>query len=241
MAEVLRVWRTWAPALPEEATTSFAVQRLPDLPDLPQPLRGAFVLHVRFAYLGSAEDGERLLAPIRAVTPPLVDGIRMLPYTETGLIHLDPPVPILYFDRTTTLRELTPAALDTFIELTGPDSGCPPISVEVRALGGALDREPAVPNAVPTRGIPYSLFGFGLGGRDQADLMRGYLDRIVRALAPWVVDERRAVNFLSIDEATTPAEMRLVYGAERYDRLARIKGRFDPANMFRMNHTIAPA
>jgi hypothetical protein len=238
MADVLRVWRTWAPTLPEQATTSVAVQRLPPLPALPEPLQGAFVLHVRFAYLGSAEEGERLIAPIRAVTTPLIDGVQLRPYTENALIHLDPPDPVPYYDRTTTLKALSPAALDKFIELTGPDSDCPLTSVEIRALGGALDREPAVPNAVPTRGIPYLVFAAGIGNPDESDLLRGYLDRIVRELAPWVVDERRMLNFLSIDEAETPDEVRRVYGPERYDRLARIKGHYDPQNMFRMNHNI---
>jgi FAD/FMN-containing dehydrogenase len=241
MAEVLRVWRTWADTLPEEATTSVAVQRLPPLPVLPEPLQGAFVLHVRFAYLGSAADGERLLAPIRAAAPVLLDMVAMRPYTETPLIHLDPPDPLPYYDRTTTMREFPPEALDALLEFAGPDSGNPLISIEIRALGGALDREPSVPNAVPSRGIPYVLFAFGVGGPDQAGELRGWLERMVETFAPWEVDDRRAPNFLSIDEAVTPSQVRLVYGAERYDRLARIKGRLDPDNMFRMNHNIAPA
>jgi hypothetical protein len=240
MAEVLRVWRTWAPTLPEEATTSVAVQRLPPLPELPEPLRGAFVLHVRFAYLGSAEEGKRLLAPIRAVTPALIDGVTTLPYTDNPLIHLDPPTPIPYFDRTTTLSEFSAETLDALVEFAGPDSTNPLLSVEIRALGGALDREPAVPNAVPTRGVPYVMFGFGVGAPDQADELRGWLDRMVRTFAPWSSDDRRMVNFLSKEEAVTPEQVRLAYGPERYDRLARIKRRVDPDNMFRMNHNIRP-
>src|SRR5262249_30201426 len=54
MAEVLHVWRVWAAELPESATTSVAILRLPPVPDIPEPLRGAFVLHVRFAFLGPA-------------------------------------------------------------------------------------------------------------------------------------------------------------------------------------------
>jgi FAD/FMN-containing dehydrogenase len=241
MADVLRVWRTWAPTLPEQATTSVAVQRLPPLPELPEPLRGAFVLHVRFAYLGTAEEGERLFAPIRAAAPPVLDMIAMRPYTESPLIHLDPPEPLPYYDRTTTLREFSAKALGTLVEFAGPESANPLVNIEIRALGGALDREPAVPDAVPTRGIPYVLFAFGVGGPDAAGEMRGWLERMVQTFAPFAVDERRMLNFLSIDEATTPEQTRLVYGAERYDRLAVIKRRFDPANIFRMNHNIEPA
>lgn len=48
-------------------------------------------------------------------------------------------------------------------------------------------------------------------------------------------------NFLSKDEATTPAQVRLAHGPERYDRRAAIKRRVDPDDMSRMNHNIAPA
>ncbi|MEU4679125.1 FAD-binding oxidoreductase [Micromonospora sp. NPDC023737] len=240
MEDVLRVWSAWAPELPEQATTSVAVQRLPPLPELPEPLRGAFVLHFRFAYLGSAEDGERLLAPIRAVAQPLLDSVRMLPYADSPLIHLDPPTPVPYYDGTTTLREFSPEVLDALVEFAGPASGNPLSSIEIRALGGAFDREPEVPNAVPTRGVPYVLFSAGMGGPDQAEVLQSWLERMVQTFEPWSVDERRMVNFLSKDEATTPEQVRLTYGAERYDRLARIKRRFDPDNMFRVNHNIRP-
>jgi FAD/FMN-containing dehydrogenase len=241
MADVLRVWRTWAPGLPKAATTSVAVKRLPFAPSLPEPVRGAFVLHVRFAYLGPAEDGERLFAPIRGVAPPLLDEVQMLPYTENPLIHRDQTSPSSFYDRTTTLRDLSPGTLDKFIELTGPESDCALASVEIRALGGALDSEPAVANAVSTRGIPYLLFGLGRGGPNHARLIRGHLDRLVGGLAPSVADDRRMLNFLSIDEATTPEQMRLVYGAECYDRLAKIKRLLDPDDIFRVNHNIRPA
>jgi FAD/FMN-containing dehydrogenase len=241
MAEVLQAWGSWAPTLPEQATTSVAVQRLPPLPDLPEPLRGAFVVHVRFAYLGPAAEGERLFAPIRAAAPALIDSVATLPYSQNALIHLDPTEPIPYYDRTTTLREVTPEVVDALVAFYGPGSGNPLVSIEIRALGGALDREPAVPNAVPKRGIPYVMCGFGGGGPDHADLNRDWLARMVHTFAPWSAGDRQMVNFLSKDEATTPAEVRLVYGPDRYDRLARIKRRFDPDNMFRNNHNIVPA
>ncbi|MEW2296102.1 FAD-binding oxidoreductase [Streptomyces sp. NPDC006743] len=239
LAELLEAWRAWLPTVPEEMTSSVGIQRLPDLPVLPEPLRGAFVVHLRVGYLGSAADGERLLAPLRAVAPPLLDLVGEKPYTSLGEIHLDPVDPMPYYDRSVCLGEFTGETVEALVRLAGRGSGCTLANVEIRALGGAFDREPAVPNAVSTRGVPFVVFGFAVGGADQADALRGGLAEVVDGLEPWAL-ERNMVNFLSPDEATAPEGVRAVYGPERYDRLAGVKRRYDPSNVFRFNHNVAP-
>ncbi|WP_256341768.1 FAD-binding protein [Streptomyces sp. TLI_105] len=240
LAEVLEAWRIWLPTVGEETTSSVGIQRLPDLPVLPEPLRGAFVVHLRIGYLGSAEDGERLIAPLRAAAPVLVDLVGEKPFASIGEIHLDPVDPMPYYDRSVCLAEFTEKTARTLVELTGTDSGSVLANVEIRALGGAFDREPAAGNAVSTRGVPFVVFGFGVGGPDQAELLRGQLADVVDGLAPWAA-ERGMANFLSPDEATEAAGVRGVYGPQRYARLAEVKRRYDPANTFRFNHNVEPA
>ena len=238
---LLHAWRSWAPGLPESATTSVAVQRLPPDPALPEPLRGAFVVALRFAFIGGAAEGETLFAPMRAVTPLLLDGVRDRPYAEMGAVHSDPPGPLPYVDRTTGLRDLPAEAVDALLALIGPGTDCPLASVELRALGGALDREPEPPNAVATRGMPFVLFGFGVGGPAALPELRSYLARVLDAVSPWA-HARQMVNFISAaDEGTTPAEVRAAYGDEIHERLAKIKQVYDPGNLFRANHNIVPA
>jgi hypothetical protein len=176
--QVVPAWRQWVPGLPVEATSSIAVQRLPSLPDLPKPLQGASVLHMRFTHLGSAAEGAALFAPMRAIAPTVLDAVGEMPYTSIGMVHMDPSDPMPYWDRTMMLRELPSEALDSFVALTGADSDCPLTGVEIRRLGGAMDREPVLPNAVPTRGIPYVLFAFGVGGPEKEHLMRSYLAKL---------------------------------------------------------------
>ncbi|MGW0080712.1 FAD-binding oxidoreductase [Streptomyces sp. NPDC003393] len=239
LADVLHTWRTWQSGMPDGVSSSVAVQRLPPLPELPESLRGAFVVHVRFAHLGPVAEGERLIAPLRAAAPALIDTVGEMPYTALGSLHMDPPTPMPYVDRTTMLREFPAEAADRLVELLGPGSGSPLTSVEIRALGGALDREPAVPNAVSTRGLPFVLFGLGVGAPDRAEFLRGELDEMMHAIEPWAAG-RKMVNFLSVEEATTPEELSDVYGAERYRRLTAAKKAYDPANIFRVNHNILP-
>ncbi|MEU8817451.1 FAD-dependent oxidoreductase [Actinoplanes sp. NPDC048796] len=135
----------------------FAALRGPPIPQLPEPLRGAHVLSVRFAHLGPAEEGEALLAPMRAVAPALIDTVAEVPFAVAATLHNDPVDASPYQDRSLGLSGLPDAALDKLIELTGPGTRIPLTSVEVRALGGAMDRPPATPDSVPSRGLPFQL------------------------------------------------------------------------------------
>jgi FAD/FMN-containing dehydrogenase len=238
-AEILHAWRTWVATLPEEATSSVAVMRLPDVPQMPEPLRGAFVLHLRFAFLGSTADGERLLTPMRAIAPALIDTVAEMPITQVGAIHNDPVDPAPYWDRVTTLRELPAEALDALLTAVGPDSGCELVSVEIRQLGGALAREAAVPNAVPSREARFCVFGIGIGPAEREAHLTAQLEGYVDTLKPWS-SPHIIPNFLSPWEATTPEAVQDIYGAAKYERLLAVKAAYDPENLFRVNHNVRP-
>ena len=239
-ATVLHAWRAWVAGIPDQMSTSVAVQRLPPDPALPEPLRGAFVVHVRIAYNGAAEEGEKLLAPLRAAAPTVLDTVGERTYAEAATIHMDPPLPLPYVDRSSGLARLTGETVDALVRFAGPGSGCQLVSMEVRHLGGALDRAPRTPDAIPARGLPFQLFAFGVGPGEQLPELRAQLAAMVDQVRPWA-DTRTMVNFLSPEEATSQRAVRQIYGAELYDRLARIKRGYDPANMFRINHNIEPA
>ncbi|MEU7877809.1 FAD-binding oxidoreductase [Microbispora bryophytorum] len=237
MADLLRAWTAWHPGTPETMISSFAVLRLPPLPELPEPLRGAFVVSLRFAYNGTAEDGERMIAPLRAVAPAVLDTVRDMPYAEVASIHDEPTEPLPYYERGIMLREFPAEAQDKLVELVGPDSETTLWIAELRALGGAWDREPAVPNAVATRGLPYSLLGVEVGPLSEEQRLKESVAVLLDGMEPWRSD-RRLVNNLAPDEATDAAA---IYGPERYARLAAVKKTYDPANMFRINHNVVPA
>jgi FAD/FMN-containing dehydrogenase len=237
MADILRAWTAWHPNTPETMVSSFAVLRLPALPDLPEPLRGAFSVALRFAYNGTVADGERLIAPLRAVAPAIVDTVRDMPYTEVASIHAEPIEPVPFYERGIMLREFPAQAQDKLIELVGPDSDTTLWIAELRALGGAWDREPAVPNAVATRGLPYSLLGVEGGPLAQEEQLKKSVAVLLDGMAPWQ-GERRLVNNLAPEEATEAAA---IYGPERYKRLTAVKKTYDPANLFRLNHNVLPA
>ena len=221
---------------PETMISSFAVLRLPALPELPEPLRGRSRC-LRIAYTGTSEDGERMIAPLRAVAPAVLDTVADMPYSAAASIHSEPTEPVPYYERSITLREFPAQAQDKLVELVGPDSQASLWIAELRALGGAWDREPAVPNAVATRGLPYVLLGVAVGPLSEEQQLKGSVAELLDGMEPWRGD-RRMVNNLAPDEA---ADAAAIYGPERYERLASIKKTYDPANMFRLNHNVIPA
>src|SRR3954447_9199901 len=184
--------------------TSIAVMRMPAIPEVPEPLRGKFLVSVRIAYNGTTADGERMVEPLRMVAPVVIDTVRDMPYAEVASIYNEPTDPVPYYERGIMLREFPAEALDKLVELVGPESDSTLAVVSLRALGGAWDREPAVPNAVATRGLPYSLSGVAAGPLSEERQLKEAVAALLDGMQPWRGD-RRLVNALAPDEATEAA------------------------------------
>ncbi|MFF5179091.1 FAD-binding oxidoreductase [Micromonospora sp. NPDC000316] len=238
-AEVLNAWGRWTAGVPDELTSSIALLQLPPVPEVPEPLRGRMVVHVRIAYVGPAEEGERLTAPLRAIAPALIDSVTEMPYTAVGSIHADPPTPIPIVDGSALLREFTPELVDAIVAQAGPEAGSPLAIFELRHLGGAFDRRPEPGNAVDLQGAAFTCYAVGIGGPDEAPAIQAHLTRVFQAIRPWSTG-RRFVNFLTATD-TTPEAVAEAYLPETYRRLTAIKGSYDPTNMFRATPAIPPA
>src|SRR5262249_37745169 len=162
------------------------------------------------------EDGERLIAPLRATAPVILDTVADMPYTEVASIHSEPTEPLPYYERSIMLREFPCEAQDKLVELVGPDSNATLWIAELGALGAAWARERAVPNAVATRGLPYVLMGIEVGPLAEEQRLKDSIAEMLDGMACWQGD-RRLVNNLAPEEAT---DVVAIYGPERYQRLA---------------------
>ncbi|MEO3750546.1 FAD-binding oxidoreductase [Streptomyces sp. B6B3] len=233
-AAALRAYVPWAVEAPEEMSSSVLLMRYPDHPSAPEPLRGAFVTHVRIAYSGPVERGAQLVEPLRAVGPRLLDTVTGLPYERVGSIHHEPvDEPYAAFDAGVTLDRMDQAGVDTLLALAGPEADAP-FLVELRHHGGAYAVPPAVPNAVGARDAAFTLFC--ATGPDESD--RRAQRKLVDAMLPWGAGAL-FLNFAGIDQAT-PDHVRSAYRPADYARLADLKHRLDPANLFRVNLNIPP-
>jgi FAD/FMN-containing dehydrogenase len=234
--DAFEAWRHWTATVPEDMTSSIAVIPFPDLPGVPEPLRGRRIAHVRIAYAGDKASGERLVAPLRAVGPRVLDVLSEIPYTESASIHNDPTDPQASHGTNAMLRELPQEGLRDVLRLTGPDAATPCI-VEIRHLGGALARRSGAPSAVGHRAASYVLSVISpLVSAD--DVIHDLHRRVQDALRPW--SEGGFLNFM-YGAAATADQVRTAYEPADYERLAALKAVHDPTNMFRHNHNIPPA
>jgi hypothetical protein len=234
--EVLHAYREWAPTLPDEATSSIALLRVPPLPDIPEPIRGQFVVHLRYAHCGDPAQAERLLAPMLAAGPVVMGGGEPTPVLSSDVVHQDPHDPLPFWDHGALLSELSPEVVDRLLAKAGPQVDVPLILVELRQLGGALSREADVPNAVAGRDAEYSLFVLGVMAPGLQEVVPALCASLVDSVAEWT-SGGSLVNFLGA-AATTPERVGAAWSPEVLERLHKLKDIWDPENVFRYGHAL---
>ncbi|MDG4826871.1 FAD-binding oxidoreductase [Asanoa sp. WMMD1127] len=227
---VLHAWRAWIDSTPDELTSSIAVLRLPPADSVPEPLRGRQVVHVRVAYLGPAADGARLIAPVRAAAPAIVDTVGELPYPAVAAIHADPVEPLPVYERSALLGDLPAEAVDRLVDVAVDAADVPVTLVEVRHLAGALRRAPREPNAVANRDAPFLLFLASVAAADAAPAHVAFQDRIVAELGRWTTG-RTFANFLTPGDGSA-AHRATGYPAEVHDKLVALRRQWDPRGRF---------
>jgi FAD/FMN-containing dehydrogenase len=236
-AAIFETYVRWTDTVPDEMSSSLALISFPDVPALPDPLRGRHVVHVRIAYAGDdLSAGESLVAPLRAVGP-VVDTLGELPYTAAGSIHNDPVGPGTFESGTAMLGELDATAVRAILDLAGPHAKVPHV-VELRHLGGRLAHAPAVPNAVGNRDARYVINVISRLERADITEIRPAHERMFEAIAPWTTGGR-CLNFLNGERDAD--YVRSAYEPKDYQRLTELKATYDPQNIFRLNHNIPPA
>ena len=224
-----------AEAAPDALSTIANVMPAPPMPFVPQEHHGKLVLMALVAYAGEMEGGQRVLAPFRALSTPIVDMVRAMPYSE-----IYPPEDDSYHPtavvHTMFVNTIDRDAARTIVEHLNASDAAMRVA-QLRILGGAMARVPADATAFAHRASPIMV--------NLASFYDGPEDKLTRAA--WVADFAAAlnqgdgsayVNFLA-DEGEE--RVRAAYPASHWERLTAIKARYDPTNFFRLNHNIPPA
>jgi FAD/FMN-containing dehydrogenase len=225
-----------AAAAPEELSGIANVMVAPPMPFLPPSAHGQLVVMALLAYAGDDEAGERALAPFRALAEPIADMVQPMPYA--GLFEPAEEMEVVEESaRSMFLDRFDRAAAEAVVEHLRA-STAPMAVAQLRVLGGAMARVPAEATAFAHRDRTI-MAGVGSVYEHAADrpAQDAWADGFAAALRR---DSRPGVyvNFLS-DEG--PERVREAYPGPTWDRLAEVKRRYDPDNLFHRNQNIPPA
>lgn len=234
--QVLRQYREFVAAAPEELNVWVVLRKAPPLPFLPKDVHGKEVVVLVPFYIGDLAQGRKLIEPLRRFGTFHGEYIDAQPYTQwqQAFDPLLTPGARNYW-KTHNFTELTDAALDSMIEFAGklPSPQC---EIFVGLIAGASNRVAADAMAYRHRDAKFVL---NVHGRwdERTDDERGiaWARAFFRASAPYA-SEGAYVNFMTEEEGDRVAA---AYGGN-YDRLARIKEQYDPDNLFHLNQNIKP-
>jgi FAD/FMN-containing dehydrogenase len=234
--DVLRAWRAFTEKAPDDLSVWVVLRKAPPLPFLPADVHGKDVVLLGAVYAGAPEDGPAATAPILRFGSPITSLLGPQPY-EQFQKAFDPllgPGARNYW-KTNEFAELDDAALEALVEGARAVPG-PLGEIFVAALGGAMGRVARDATAYAGRDARWVMNVHGRWQSPSDDgAFRTWARDVFEATAPFATGGAY-VNFMTSDEA---ARVAAAYG-DNYDRLVEVKRRFDPDNLFRMNHNIPP-
>jgi hypothetical protein len=235
--DVLRFYRDWIAAAPDDLMTIVIHRKAPPLPFIPPELHGKPVVAVVCCYAGPVEEGEEVVAPLKAFGSPVLDLCEPKPFLEHQSMF-DPSFPHgqWYYMRACDVGELTDEVIDITVEhatrIRSPLTAFP-----IWQMGGAISRVDEDETAFSGRGAGHTFnITAATAGPDGFDEEREWVRDFWSALEPHHTSGVY-VNFL-MNEGED--RVREAYGTKKYDRLKALKRRYDPDNLFRMNQNIPP-
>jgi FAD/FMN-containing dehydrogenase len=236
---LLPAWRDYMATAPDELSSVAICWSVPAEEPFPPELHGVPVFVVAGAYSGSVEDGEPVVQPLRELGEPLIDLSGPWPWLglQSGFDELYPKGGFYYW-KSRALDEMSEAAIDEIADFAARRPS-PLTDIVIWHQGGAM-------SAVGESETAY-------GGRATAFLVTGEVSWADPALNDEAIAWGREfwdamgkyssgglyLNFAGLGEEKE-ALVKAAYGAN-YERLAELKAKYDPGNLFRMNLNITPA
>jgi FAD/FMN-containing dehydrogenase len=229
--ELLRFFRDFSAGMSDDLVIFAGLVHAPDG-------SGANLAGLVIGHIGTPEQARRELEPVLAFGSPVDVQVAPMPYTVLNCLIDDSfPTGALNYWKSSFLNELSDAAIATMVS---GFASCPsPMTIMVlEPFHGEVTRIPVDATAVPHREQSYNLVIAGVW-MDPAETDQNviWVRDTFTAMEPYR-SNRRYVNYLPDDEVGEDP-VRAAYGPN-YDRLAKLKATYDPANLFRMNQNIKP-
>jgi hypothetical protein len=235
--DVLRFYREFTASTPEELGAAAVFLLAPPAPFIPEDLHGKPSLAIIVCHVGDVEVAQRVVEPLRNFGSPIADGIKPKPFTvHNSSLDAGQPSGMNYYWKSEYITEIADSAIETLVsyaaKMTSPYS-----RLAVFQLGGAIKRHDEQAMAVSHRNAEY-VIAINTGWADPRDTKKQIqwtrdLWTSIRPFSSGVY-----VNFLSEDDGED--RVRAAYGTAKFARLVRIKTKYDPQNLFKMNKNIKP-
>jgi FAD/FMN-containing dehydrogenase len=232
--ETITAFFTEAEAAPEELTTIAMVMTAPPLPFLPPEVHGQIVLMALLAYAGPADEGERAIAPLRAIATPMVDMVQPMRYPEF-FEGPEPPKPAAEAIRPLYINSVDRETAQTILDHLQTSTAAM-AATQLRVLGGAMARVPDDATAFGHRQRRFMVTVAAVFEQlDEAEVHEAWVASLAKAL-----DQGERGAFVSFMANEEPERVREAYAGPNWDRLRHIKTQYDPTNLFRLNQNIPP-
>jgi FAD/FMN-containing dehydrogenase len=234
--EVIAAFVAEAEAAPVELSAIANIMVAPPMPPIPEQAHGKLMVMALLCWAGEVEAGERAVARFRGLATPFADMVRPMPYPEIYQFTEGGPGPDHEAARSLFLDAVDGATAETIVEHLRASTA--PLAVaQLRVLGGAMARVPADATAFAHRGRRImAALGAVWERPEEAATHQAWVTGFAAALRQG--DPGVYVNFVG-DEGQ--ARVREAYPGSTWERLAAVKRRYDPANLFRRNQNIPPA
>jgi FAD/FMN-containing dehydrogenase len=238
--DILRFLREYMPGAPEDLGCGVAFVSAPPEPFVPPEMHFKPIAGVVICWTGSMEDGEGVVAPIRAVAQPVVDMVGPIPYTALqSMLDGGGAHGTRAYMKAEFLPELSDVAIDKLVRHGGSRPG-PMAQLLLEPMGGAISRVGDDETPLGRRDVPWCYHALSMWldpDPATADAHIAWAKELAADLAP----ETTTGVYLNFTSDTGEERVRSSFGPEKYARLVALKDKYDPANMFRLNQNIAPS
>lgn len=233
-ADAIASFLTEADSAPDELSTILNIMPAPPMPFLAEEVHGKLILLAMMFYAGDAAMGEQVISKFRAIATPYADMLRPMTYPE-----MFPPEDADYrpvaVSRTMFLDRVARSDAELILNHLQRSTGSMAVT-QLRVLGGALARVPSDATAFAHRQSRIMAnLAVLFENLAEKEIHEKWVTEFFSALQQ--SDKGMYVNFVG-DEGE--AHVRAAYPNGAWERLRKIKVKYDPDNLFRLNQNIPP-
>jgi FAD/FMN-containing dehydrogenase len=235
--EVMRWYRELLPSLPEELSGWIAVLTIPPAPPFPEQLWGRKACGIIWCYTGPHDRADEVLEPVKAFGSPLVIGLQPMPFTALqSAFDALYPAGLQWYWRADFFNEISDAAIEVHRKY-GQQLPTGHSTMHMYPIDGAASRVATDATAFAYRDGGWAGVIVGVDPDPaNAEVISRWAKDYWTELHPTSAGGAY-VNFL-MNEGQD--RVRAAYRGN-YDRLALVKERYDPQNVFHVNQNIQPA